>query len=151
MSPDLRGSLAMVAEAAAQARDPWWIVGSAAVALHGADPGEVRDIDLLMSVADADTALHRTGGARREGEPSAKFRSEVFGIWRAPPIPVEIFGGFNVASGGSWTPVIPVSRQSVKMDGIDLFVPSADELVQLLQLFERPKDLARAEALEKRC
>ena len=149
MSPDLRASLAMMAEAASEARDPWWIIGSAAVALHGADPGDVHDVDLLMSVTDAADALRLVGGLADEGEPSMKFRSDVFGIWRAPPIPVEIFGGFSVASAGSWTTVVPATRQSVRLDGIELFVPSADELVQLLQLFGRPKDLARAAALEK--
>ena len=36
LSPDLEETLAEVGDLAADASEPWWIIGSAAVALHGA-------------------------------------------------------------------------------------------------------------------
>ena len=147
LSSELRSSLAMVAGTAADARDPWWIIGSAAVALHGADAGEVHDIDLLMSANDAAFALRQVGGVARSGVPSKQFRSDVFGTWEKPPVRVEIFGGFSVATDEGWSPMLPASRVMIHLGGAELFVPSADELVRLLMSFGRPKDLSRADAL----
>ena len=54
----LDATLARVAAAMAQAgaRDHWWIIGSAAVVLHGVDTS-VADVDLLLSPADAERLL----------------------------------------------------------------------------------------------
>jgi len=41
LSADLRQTLVMTADALAGAQDPWWVVSSAAVALHGVAPIEV--------------------------------------------------------------------------------------------------------------
>ena len=96
----LTRTLAMTAEAAAGAGDEWWIIGSAAVVLHGRSLERVEDVDLLMSAADADAFLNQVGEVPRSGAPSDRFRSTVFGIWREPPIPVEVMGGFSLAGGG---------------------------------------------------
>jgi hypothetical protein len=52
VTPELGETLARVADALAEARQPWWIIGSAAVALHGADV-TVGDVDVLLGEADA--------------------------------------------------------------------------------------------------
>ena len=57
LTPSLRQSLAMLAGAVADAADDWWIIGSSAVALHGANVQRVRDVDLLMSANDAERLL----------------------------------------------------------------------------------------------
>jgi hypothetical protein len=144
LTPQLDQSLAMAAELAASAADPWWIIGSAAVALHGGKVGRVKDIDLMMSARDADVFLRRAGVTERVGDKSDRFRSAVFGTWQKPPVPVEVFGGFEVATAAGWRPVVLESREQVTIGGVRVFVPSAAELVRLLHSFGRAKDLERA-------
>jgi hypothetical protein len=147
MTSGLTQTLLMISEAAAQAEDPWWIIGSAAVALHGADVPDVRDVDLLMSVRDANRTLRGLGSEERAGEPSSQFRSDVFGVWQAPPVPVEIMGGFRLATESGWVAVSPATRRAIMVDGRALFVPSAVELGEILISFGRPKDLERLRLL----
>ncbi len=144
----LRLTLEMVADLAASAADPWWIIASAAVALHGAPVEDVRDIDLLMSEADARRILIRAGREARAGQATSLFRSAVFGTWQGAPLPVEIFGGFDFAGPGGWTRVLPATREPIAVGDKTLFVPSAAELRAMLVGFGRPKDLARAELLQ---
>lgn len=143
----LRETLLRVADFCAPASEPWWVISSAAVALHGVAVDQVRDVDVLMSVPDAADTLARAGSPRRLGQGTDLFRSEVFGIWAGPPLPVEIFGGFEFAAADGWTRVLPKTRHRVEIDGRALFVPAIAELREMLISFGRPKDLARARLL----
>jgi hypothetical protein len=149
MTPALAETLALVAEAAADAADRWWIIGSAAIVLHGRNLPHVKDVDLLMSAGDAETFLRRTGVPVRAGPADARFRSAVFGVWTAPPIPVEVMGGFSVAGDGGWREVALSTREPVSLAGARVYVPAAAELVRLLHSFGRPKDLERAALLQR--
>lgn len=144
MTVKLAQTLGMVAEAASCAREAWWIIGSAAVALHGRPIARVNDVDLLMSAGDAEAFLRSVGEPVRSGEPSERFRSRVFGRWSAPPLAVEVMGGFCVASDQGWSGVALQTREAVSIAGADVYVPSAQELAQLLVSFGRAKDLERA-------
>jgi len=148
LSPDLEETLAEVGDLAADASEPWWIIGSAAVALHGARVANVRDIDLMMSRADARHFLERVGVLSTPDTGHPKFRSEVFGTWRRPPLPVEIFAGFSLTDSEGWRPVLLQTRQAVSVAGRTLYVPSKDELRELLLSFGRPKDLERVGQLD---
>jgi len=53
----LSASLKAVGTIMDAACDPWWIIASGAVALHGADTGQVADVDVLLSVTDATRIL----------------------------------------------------------------------------------------------
>ncbi len=143
----LRRTLVDVADLCAVAAEPWWVISSAAVALHSAPVDAVGDVDILMSVRDAGHLLDRAGVEARSGQGSRLFRSQVFGIWSKPPLPVEIFGGFEFAGPNGWTTVSPESRESVEVSGRILFIPNARELRAMLIGFGRPKDLARARLL----
>jgi len=147
MTSPVSQTLAMVAGAAADAGDAWWIIGSAAVVLHGRSLPEPRDVDLLMSARDAEALLKRLGQAPRKGAPSDRFQSAVFGTWTEPPIPVEIMGGFRLRTREGWQDVAPATREAVTVQGTTLFVPSADELAAFLRAFGRSKDLERIDAL----
>jgi hypothetical protein len=127
----------------ADAKDEWWIIGSGAVALHGADV-KVRDVDLLMSVRDAVQLLERVGGKLRDGKPSTQFRSEVFGTWYETPLPIEVMGGFSLNTANGWRPVILRTREERRVEGHGFYVPGVGELKELLRSFGRPKDLERA-------
>jgi hypothetical protein len=148
-SPDgaLATALAHAAAAAAGARDPWWIIGSAAAFLHGART-HVADVDLLMSPRDALALLDPADSAASGGHGSDLFRSEVFGTIRGVGLPLEVFGGFRLRAGEHWRPVVLKTRVAVAVGGCTLWVPAQDELAALFRSFGRPKDLARAALLE---
>jgi len=148
MTRALAQTLAMIAEAASGATGDWWIIGSAAVVLHGRRVAHVNDVDLMMSAHDAEQFLNRVGGHARAADAHKKFRSLVFGVWTEPPVPVEIFGGFSLAGPSGWREVSMASRESVDVGGHRLFVPSVEELARLLRAFGRPKDLERARILQ---
>lgn len=57
----LIASLKAIGTVMNDAYDPWWIIASAAVALHGADAGHISDVDVLLSVDDAMRILPALG------------------------------------------------------------------------------------------
>ena len=143
----LAETLAMIGQATVGTADPWWIIGSAAVVLHGGAVRHVKDVDLMMSASDADALLRRIGGDFRKATASERFRSLVFGVWSAPPVPVEVFGGFSLYLDETWRELSLSTRERVTVAGSCVYVPSAEELVRVLHLFGRPKDLERAKLL----
>jgi hypothetical protein len=143
----LAETLAMVGQIGANAADEWWIIGSAAIVLHGGNVPNIKDVDLMMSARDAEAFLNRVGAKTGGSEPSDRFRSKVFGIWRKPPLPVEVFGGFALAADRGWHEVTFSTREAVSLKGATAYVPAAEELVALLHSFGRPKDLERARLL----
>lgn len=147
LSPELRRTLAMTIDVLQGARDPWWIISSAAVALHGVGPIVVGDVDVLVSVADADRVMNALGVAPSAGTESSMFRSAVFGRWTAPPLVVEIMAEFHVETSGDWMAVLPRTRVPIVVEGRVAYVPDRKELRAMLRLFGRPKDLARARLL----
>ena len=142
MDAALASALGQVAEAAEAAREPWWIIGSAAMALHGAVL-TVGDVDLLMSRSDAAELLTRCGVAPGPGSQHDRFRSDVFGQLRLGRYTVEVMGGFHVHDGAKWCPVVPASRVLAQLGHAELFVPSVADLVAMCRLFGRPKDAQR--------
>lgn len=146
-SPALSTSLNAIGNVMAEAHDPWWIIASAAVALHGADPGHVADVDVLLSVADAQRILPAIGIELRSGSPHAAFRSSIFGIWTGTALLVEFMADFHRRSGEAWLQVQPATRQPVEVEGVTVFVPDRTELQAMLAAFGRPKDMERARAL----
>ncbi|KQS51014.1 MULTISPECIES: hypothetical protein [unclassified Sphingomonas] len=93
LTSDLRETLVMTVDAMRDAQDPWWVISSAAVALHGVTPIEVGDVDVLMSVVDARRLMDRLGVVPIEDGASPMFRSMLFGRWETPPLVVEIMAG----------------------------------------------------------
>jgi hypothetical protein len=135
-----------VADAAREARDRWWVIGSAAMALHGAAV-QVGDIDLLMSRADAARLLELHGRVPMAGSKHDKFRSEVFGRLELSGYTVEVMGGFHVHDGAEWREVRPQSRIALRVGSAELFVPSVAELIEMCRLFGRAKDAERERLL----
>jgi hypothetical protein len=146
VTPALHETLAMVAAAMARAAQPWWIIGSAAVALHGADV-TVGDVDVLLGEDDARALLPALGIAPAAGEGTALFRSAVFARWTAPPLTVEFMAGFRFRAADGWRVVMPATRERVTVEGAALFVPGRAELVAMLAGFGREKDSERIKAL----
>jgi hypothetical protein len=132
----------------ADAVDPWWIIGSAAVALHGGVPVSVADVDVLGSVRDARAMAARLGLAADAGGGDALFRSTVFVQLGGLPMPVEVMAGFDVMACGTWAPVWPATREWIAVGSGEVAVPSRAELRALLASFGREKDLARVKLLD---
>lgn len=148
--PDpLSESLALVADAMRTARDPWWIIASAAMALHGAHPIHVADVDLLVSERDAAALIAALGLQPAPPGGTAQFRSALFARWLAPPLPVEIMAGFQVHTPDGWRRVQPATRLARPLGERVLFVPSAAELIEHCRLFGRPKDEQRAALMQR--
>ncbi len=143
----LQLSLRKVAVELATAHDPWWIIGSAAVALHGGDPGTVADIDVMTSRRDLDALYERLPLTDTPDSSKDFFRSERFGRWSEPELDVEFMTGLEVRADKVWQRVEPQTRQAVQIGKGQVFVPERDELVAILQLFGRDKDLQRAASL----
>lgn len=140
-------TLRAVGEVIAEARDPWWIIASGAVALHGADPGNIADIDVLLSTDDALRILPTLGVVPAPGVPNDLFRSGIFATWKGTALPVEFMSDFQVRFEGEWTPVRPRTRIAIELGGWTLHVPDRAELRKLLEQFGRPKDLERVQRL----
>lgn len=128
----------------APALRPWWIIGSAAVALHGADPGNIDDIDIVLSFDDAARVLPALGVELAAGGSDGQFRSAIYNRWTAPAHPAEFMAGFELYEAGDWIPVTFETREEIRPG---IFVPSCSELHDLLLRFGRPKDLRRAASL----
>jgi len=142
-------ALAEVAALTAGARDRWWVIGSAAAALHGAAAGPIRDIDLLMSARDSASLLRAACVEPKPGVADERFRSAVFGTVPLGPLPLEVMGALHLRGAAGWSPLRLRTRERVRIGGAELFVPAAAELSRLFRRFGRDKDLARASALEQ--
>lgn len=147
LAPALRETLTAVGLLMADARDPWWVIASAAAALHGAAPITVKDVEVLLSIDDALHLLPKVGVQPRPGSGNEQFRSAVFETWSANPLEVEFMADFQYRHGDAWLAVEPATRLAIDLDGANLFVPDRAELMGMFRSFGRPKDLERARLL----
>lgn len=143
----LEATLAAIQPALAAAQHRWWILGSAAVALHGAELHEIRDVDVLLDPRDCPAVFARLGIAVQAGQGDGQFRSEVFQRWDQGSLPVELFAGFKLCERGVWHDLLPQSRMPLQAGAVTAYVPARGELIAMLQRFGRPKDLLRIAAL----
>jgi hypothetical protein len=143
MSP-LAAALDEVATTLRGARDPWWVIGSAAAWLHGAATS-VADIDVLLSPRDAHDVIAAWCGDVVIGAPGEHFRSCPFARLEGATLPIELMAGLRVCSAGRWLAVRPATRQSVG----EVHVPELPELEAMFALFGRPKDRLRADLLRE--
>lgn len=127
----------------AESQDPWWIIGSAAVALHGIDPGDIRDVDVVLSHADFQRCFANVR-MKRELSPNPLFRSDLFARRGRQPLVIEAMAGLQVNGPTGWRPLMIGTREEIR-EG--LYVPSRRELRAILLSFGRAKDIRRAALL----
>jgi hypothetical protein len=150
ISPRLLATLATALPAMAQAfRDPWWVIGSAAMRLGGIGRLEPADVDLLCSAGDAERLI----AAWQEHVDTAytpygddRFRS-CFARFRHLPVPLEVMGDLQVRVGSDWQPVRVGASQQVRCDGHAIAIPTWREQIRILRLFGRDKDLAKVDLI----
>jgi hypothetical protein len=130
-------------------RDPWVVIGSAAVSLVGAAV-HVADLDVLTSIRDAEV-LSNHWQARRDAayQPAdaGHFRSR-FARYMFPVLPVEVMGGLEVFGADGWKPVWIGEIVNLDILGLAIPVPSIAEQIRVLKGSGRPKDRQRVAALE---
>lgn len=148
ISEALASALDVVADGCAGLLDPWWVFGSAGMALVGVPGLTPPDVDLIVSERDATTLLAQWRAEPLAAAPSPLFRSRIFAKAIVAPLPIEIMAGFEAFSDGAWAPVVPATREPVSWRGRTLFTPSAGEQAAICRRFGRPKDLARVALLE---
>ena len=147
VTPACISSLEELARTMKAAQDPWWIIGSAAVALHGGDPGAIADIDVIVSRRDLDALYERLPLTATPDNSKDFFLSERFGRWTQPALEIEFMASLSVQVEGVWHKVEPRTREVIEVGGQALPVPSRAELAAILTLFGREKDLRRAATL----
>ncbi len=130
-------------------RDPWTLIGSAAVRLAGAEVA-VADLDVLTSVRDAEILIGHWRARRDDtcvpcGE--ERFRSR-FARFHFPGLPVEVMGGLELCGERGWEPVRVDRIVTRDVDGLAVPIPTVAEQVRVLESFGRPKDLQRATLLK---
>jgi hypothetical protein len=131
-------------------RDPWWIFGGAAMALLGVESEEVKDIDVLISAADAGILTKAFGFINHADSGHNRFRSSWFAKLTLDDMPVEILAEFQVGHGDHWERILPVTRHQIRLSGASFYTPEPQELADIFEKCARPKDLARATRLRIR-
>lgn len=146
---DLSAALDILASTASVMKDPWWVFGGAAMVLAGLTDWRVPDVDVLCSARDAKALIEALYGEVTPDPGEGVFRSRVFGQILTTPVPVEVMAEMEVRNGGEWHMVTFESRIPVAVDGGRLYIPSVAEQIETCKLFGRPKDLQRAEQLQR--
>lgn len=152
LDPRLAATLAGLRPALQAMRDPWWIIGSAGLALLGAFDERPEDVDLLTSADDAEALNDSWRGhvqADRHPADGVQFRS-VYARFVHFPLPVEVMGGLEVRRNGSWEALAVRESEVAVVDGFEVRVPALAEQIRILRLFGRDKDLAKAALAETR-
>lgn len=148
LDADLKDTLLRTSDWLADTKDPWWILGSAAIALLGVDPNGVRDIDVLVSERDAEALMiHHSLENRFDGGTTC-FRSNTFILPNLGALRVEVMAGYEIRVKDEWLNVWPQTRFSVVVSGSVLWIPEAREQIEILRMLNRPKDLGRIELIE---
>jgi hypothetical protein len=146
---DLAAALDILASATLSLQDPWWVFGGAAMALSGLTDWRVPDIDVLCSPRDARKLISTLFGEVSPDPGEGLFRSRVYGQILTTPVPFDVMADMEVRNGGEWTMVTFDTRIPVAVDGGRLYIPSVAEQIETCKLFGRPKDLQRAEQLQR--
>ncbi|MEO1028476.1 MAG: hypothetical protein AAFX02_05400 [Pseudomonadota bacterium] len=140
-------SLKLLSRFLSECRDPWWVFGSAAIALCGFNPFGVRDIDVLVSMRDTERLMKAHSLVNIADGGNSKMRSDVFLRAKLGSVPVEIMSNFMIQSQNGWKLLAPATRVEIDVEGASLFVPDVNEQIDILYALGRPKDLARARSL----
>ncbi len=148
MTDDLAATLEVLASAARELRQPWWVFGGAAMVLAGLEGLATPDVDVMAAPQDARRLIAALGGVIVEDPGHGLFRSRVFGKASATPVPIEVMADMDVRAGAEWTRVAFATRLPIALDAGPVFIPTIDEQIATCRLFGRPKDLQRAARLE---
>ena len=129
--------------------DEWWLIGSAALELHGVPDLAVADIDLLVpDETIARQVIARLGAELLAMKPHPLFQSTLFAHAVCGGLTIEVMAGFALICEGRTEPVVPRTRQLFPRDTGPLYAPSLEEMLEILRRFGRKKDLERIALVE---
>ena len=123
---------------------PWAVIGSGALMLLGVPVDVANDLDVVTGVEGAGRLRRLWADWRcpEDGKrPDGAFRSEDFARYETPWGPVEVMGGLMVLQDGEMEPLLIGEREPGQP------IPTAQEQLRILEVFGRPKDLAKAAVL----
>lgn len=140
--------LAATAEAL-DLRNDWIVFGGAAMALSGMTDQPVPDIDILTSQETAEELIDAFGGQIITPPAADRFRSRLLARIDGTPIPIEIMVGLEVKTDDGWAPVNFRTCVDRPVQDRHIPTPRTAEQAAMARRFGRPKDLQRAEALDK--
>ena len=127
MTDDLAATLEVLASAARELRQPWWVFGGAAMVLAGLEGLATPDVDVMAAPQDARRLIAALGGVIVEDPGHGLFRSRVFGKASATPVPIEVMADMDVRAGAEWTRVAFATRLPIALDAGPVFIPTVDE------------------------
>ena len=146
----LTAAFARIAERLSGIQHDWWVIGSAALVLHGIPGIKVADIDILVpDVSRVQAILDALGAVPEEKAEHSLFVSERFARLQLGSLDVEVMAGLSVKTPAGLEPVAPSSRVAIDIGSGVIFVPELAELADILRRFGREKDLKRLEILER--
>jgi signal peptidase I len=108
----------------------------------------VRDIDILLSVADAKRIMGQLGVVSLPDQGSDRFCSQVY-AQVGETIQFDFMAGLKVRANDGRVPVSPRPTSRVMFGEWPIYLPSRADMAGILRLFGRPKDLARLDLLER--
>lgn len=144
-------SIAFLSDDLSKLKDPVYIIGSSALVLAGIPLEITDDIDLLTSFTDADF-LKSLWQANKVEEyspnDSDKFRSN-FGRFQWNTVLVEVMGDLEIFHEGSWQKLQIAEYFEISINQLTVRIPTLKEQERIFRLFDRPKDLAKADKIIK--
>jgi hypothetical protein len=149
MDTRLQRTLTHLLVHAPKGRTDWWLIGSAALSVMGLDV-VVRDVDLLTTLEGGQAWLAAFGVEAVPKSGDAKFRSKVFkSLAVIGGLELEIMGDLMVNTPDGWQGLIPQTRRAISTPAGMVYVPETAEMLAILTLFGRPKDMDRAALLRE--
>lgn len=149
MPSALENALRLVAQHGQKIEGDWWIIGSTAALLAGFDDFQPADIDLVGSFEVMTAFVEAFGCKPVQTFDHQQFRSNPFQrVQRFGVVPIEVMGGLEVFANGHWNRLVLKTRIEISGFGSSLWIPSVDEQIAVLELFGRPKDLAKAKVMQ---
>ena len=150
MDKRLEDALAAVGRALSDWRGDWWIIGSGALVLAGIDAVSPKDVDVF---GPREGMLHLLDALDvrdlRPPQPGDRFRSDPYQRVRRPGLPdIEVMGGLEVKTAAGWQALAPRTRVAVPVRDTCVYIPALSEQADILHLFGREKDIAKARLAE---
>lgn len=149
-NPSFIETLECMASCLKKAGEPWMVFGGAALALHGATAGPIKDIDVILDRQVAERLSILLALENHSDQRSDRFRSDMLLRPDFGPIPVELLGGFRVKRGEVWIPIDCSDTVAVSVGSQTVFIPNRDRLASIFRLCGREKDMLRASLLSAR-
>lgn len=144
-------ALKMLAGVMTEAHQPWWLIGPAAVGLHGGEAGTFSRFEVIVSPGDARRLAGLRGLTLERGPASPLKRARQSLTLPLGGLDARLMYGAEQHAGGRWVAVLPTTRVGFDLgDGRIVYTPERDELIAILKQTGRGRDLARAASLEGR-